>query len=101
MSTGGFLTLVGLSETLKQHYLSKKFERAERTPLRGFPVCRYVVPFFERLSVAAGQLLSIFGEFADKTRLDPVPRVNLCPGGFCCCVKLDSSYQVAKIAEIF
>ena len=59
MSTGGFLTLVGLSETLKQHYLSKKFERAERTPLRGFPVCRYVVPFFERLSVAAGQLLTI------------------------------------------
>ena len=34
-------------------------------------------------------------------KLDPVPRVNLCPGGFCCCVKLDSSYQVAKIAEIF
>ena len=25
----------------------------------------------------------------------------LCPGGFCCCVNLDSSYQVSKIAEIF
>ena len=34
-------------------------------------------------------------------KLDPVPRVNSCPGGgFCCCVKLDSSYQVSKIAEI-
>ena len=22
-------------------------------------------------------------------------------GGYCCCVKLDSSYHVAKIAEIF
>ena len=34
-------------------------------------------------------------------KLDPVPRVNLCPRGSCCCVKLDSSYQVSKIAEIF
>ena len=33
--------------------------------------------------------------------LDPVPRVNSCPRGFCCCAKLDSSYQVSKIAEIF
>ena len=33
--------------------------------------------------------------------LDPVPRVNSCPSGFCCCAKLDSSYQVSKIAEIF
>ena len=24
-----------------------------------------------------------------SSKLDPVPRVNLCPGGFCCCVKLD------------
>ena len=32
--------------------------------------------------------------------LDPLPRVNSCQGGFCCCVKLDSSYQVSKIAEI-
>ena len=29
-----------------------------------------------------------------------VHKVNSCPGGFCCCVKLDSSYQIAKIAEI-
>ena len=34
-------------------------------------------------------------------KLDPVPRVNSCPIGFCCCAKLDSSYQVSKIAEIF
>ena len=33
--------------------------------------------------------------------LDPLPRVNSCQGGFCCCVKLDSSYQLSKIAEIF
>ena len=34
-------------------------------------------------------------------KLDLVPRVNSCPGGgFCCCVKLDSSYQVSDIAEI-
>ena len=33
-------------------------------------------------------------------KLDPVPRVNSCPRGFCCCVKLDSSYQLSKIAEI-
>ena len=26
--------------------------------------------------------------------------MNLCPRGFCCYVKLDSSYQVSKIAEI-
>ena len=32
---------------------------------------------------------------------DPVPRVNSCPRGFWCCVKLDSCYQVSKIAEIF
>ena len=41
----------------------------------------------------------------EKEKLDPVPRVNSCPGrggggGFSCCVKLDSSYQVSKIAEI-
>ena len=41
-----------------------------------------------------------------QKKLDPVPRVNSCPGGrggggFCCCVKLDSSYQVSKIAEVF
>ena len=30
-----------------------------------------------------------------------MPRVNSCPRGFCCCVKLDSSYQGSKIAEIF
>ena len=35
------------------------------------------------------------------SELDPVPRVNSCPRGFCCCVKLDSSYQLSKIAEIF
>ena len=93
MSTDGFLTLVGLNETPKQHYLSKKFEG---TPLRGFPVRRYVVPFFERLSVAAGQLLSIFGEFADKTRLDPVPRVNLCPGGFCCLIVVIKLQRLLK-----
>ena len=29
-----------------------------------------------------------------------VHKVNSCPGGFCCCVTLDSSYQIAKIAEI-
>ena len=41
-----------------------------------------------------------FPQFLKK--LDPVPRVNSCPGGgFCCCVKLDSSYQVSKNAEIF
>ena len=34
-------------------------------------------------------------------QLDPVPRVNSCPRGFCFCVKLDSSYQVSKSAEIF
>ena len=34
-------------------------------------------------------------------KLDPVPRVNSCPRGFYCCVKLDSSYQVSTIAEIF
>ena len=34
-------------------------------------------------------------------QLDPVPRVNSCLRGFCCCVKLDSSYQVSKIAESF
>ena len=28
-------------------------------------------------------------------KLDP------CPGGFCCYFKLDSSYQISKIAEIF
>ena len=39
------------------------------------------------------------GEIIQK--LDPVPRVNSCSRGFCCCVKLDSSYQVSKIAEIF
>ena len=32
---------------------------------------------------------------------DPVPRVNSCPGGFCCSVNLDSGYQISKIAEIF
>ena len=35
-----------------------------------------------------------------KFKLDPVPRVNSCPGDFCCSVKLDSSYQISKIAEI-
>ena len=35
-----------------------------------------------------------------QKKLDPVPRVNSCPRGFCCCVKLDSSYQLLKIAEI-
>ena len=30
-----------------------------------------------------------------------MPRVNSCPGGLCCCVKLDSRYQILKIAEIF
>ena len=34
------------------------------------------------------------------SRLDPVPKVNSCPRGFCCCVKLDSSYQVSKVDEI-
>ena len=29
-----------------------------------------------------------------KDKLDPVPSVNSCPRGFCCCVKLDISYQV-------
>ena len=36
-----------------------------------------------------------------KNELDPVPWVNSCPEGFCCCVKLDNSYQVSKIGEIF
>ena len=36
-----------------------------------------------------------------QSKLDPNPRVNSCPRSFCCCVKLDSSYQVSKIAEIF
>ena len=27
--------------------------------------------------------------------------MNSCPGVFCCCVKLDNSYQALKIAEIF
>ena len=31
----------------------------------------------------------------------PCPQVNSCPGGFFCCVKLDSGYQVAKIADMF
>ena len=35
-----------------------------------------------------------------QKKLDPVPRVNSCPRGFCCCVKLDSSYQLSKIPEI-
>ena len=34
------------------------------------------------------------------SKLDPVPRVNSCPRGFCCCVKIDSRYQLSKIAEI-
>ena len=38
---------------------------------------------------------------ATPEELDPVPRMNPCPRGFCCSVKLDSSYQVSKIAEIF
>ena len=38
---------------------------------------------------------------AKPEELDPVPRMNSCPRGFCCCVKPDSSYQVSKIAEIF
>ena len=35
--------------------------------------------------------------------VDPVPRVNVCPGSFCCCFKLDNSYQnlILKNAEIF
>ena len=38
----------------------------------------------------------------NERELDPVPRVNSCPGGgFCCCVKFGSSYQVSKIPEIF
>ena len=40
----------------------------------------------------------IQNSFYDK--LDPVPRVNSCPRGFCCYVKLDTSYQLSKIAEI-
>ena len=36
-----------------------------------------------------------------ESELDPMPRVNSCRGGFCCFVKLDSSYQVSKISEIF
>ena len=35
-----------------------------------------------------------------QIKLDPVTRVNSCPRGFCCCVKVDSSYQLSKIAEI-
>ena len=35
-----------------------------------------------------------------QKQLDPVPRVNTCPRVFCCCVKLDSGYEVSKIAEI-
>ena len=41
------------------------------------------------------------GIAAQYFELDPVPRVNSCPRGFCCSVKLDSSYQLSKIAEIF
>ena len=36
----------------------------------------------------------------NKKKLDPVPRVNSCPRGFCCSVKLVSSCQLSKIAEI-
>ena len=38
---------------------------------------------------------------ANPEELDTVPRMNPCPRGFCCSVKLDSSYQVSNIAEIF
>ena len=44
---------------------------------------------------------SRIGRSGMNIKLDPVPRVNSCPRGFCCCVKLNSSYQVSKIAEIF
>ena len=36
--------------------------------------------------------------WAQVTR--PCPQGELVPRGFCCCVKLDSSYQLSKIAEI-
>ena len=39
-------------------------------------------------------------KLVNRMKRDPVPWVNSCPGGFCCCGKLDSSYQVSKIAEI-
>ena len=52
------------------------------------------------LLITAAQIQEFCHLSFDITR--PCPRrVNSCPGGVCCCVKLDSSYQVAKIAEIF
>ena len=65
--------------------------------------------------LALGQLRQYGAEFQSRAcqevkvslripsyrKLDPVPSVNSCPRGFCCCVKLDSSYQVSRIAEIF
>ena len=50
---------------------------------------------FHRLVSATERLMK------EQKQLDPVPRVNSCPRGFCCYAKLDSSYQVSKIAEIF
>ena len=64
-------------------------------------------PLFTLWSLAIHKDCSRLRNFFTTTQdlcykqVDHVPRVNSCPGGFCCCVKLDSSYQVAKIAEIF
>ena len=33
-------------------------------------------------------------------KLDPVPRMNSCPRDVWCCVELDISHEVWKIAEI-
>ena len=41
------------------------------------------------------------GDRQKKKKLDPVPRVNSCPGGRWGLLMLDSSYQVSKIAEVF
>ena len=43
--------------------------------------------------------VSIFRHTCFKLKLNPVPRVNSCPRGFCCCAKLDSSYQDSKMKD--
>ena len=80
-----------------------------------FPVHKYVTGYDGGQVTIVSLCLTGF-HFASKRPSQPelkgflipywkacfVRKVNSCPGGFCCCVKLDSSYQIiAKIAEIF
>ena len=73
---------------------------------RKIPLASYSHHFFEAsLNMRRPQglkgIIAQFGHNIIQKKLDPVPRVNSCPRGFSCCAKLDSSYQVSKIAEIF